>query len=84
MATLRAGGTGLAQKSVYFTITGGSTGAIHVVAITDAGGNAALGALSLPAGAYSVSAAFASAIPDPAVAYTDPDYQGSSTARRCR
>ncbi len=79
VATLRSGGSGLPQKSLYFTIDGGSLGVAHAFAITDQTGKATLGALSLPAGSYTVSAAFASAIGDPTVAYTDPDYQGSST-----
>ncbi|MDB5076133.1 MAG: hypothetical protein JWO42_2312, partial [Chloroflexi bacterium] len=78
-AALQSNGAGLAQKSVYFTIDNGAGGLTHRVTITDANGNAALGTLSLPAGSYTVSAAFAKSISDPAVAYTDPYYQGSST-----
>jgi hypothetical protein len=80
VATLQASGGGLAQKSVYFTIDNGSGGVTHRVAITDANGKAPLGTVTLPAGSYTVSAAFADAVSDPAVAYSDPNYQGSSSS----
>ncbi len=72
VATLQANGTGLAQKSVYFTITSITGASVsQKVAITDAGGNAALAGLSLPAGTYGVTAAFGMSSPDP-------NYLGSS------
>jgi hypothetical protein len=78
-AALQSNGIALAQKPVYFTISGnGST--THMVTITDANGNAALGALALSPGSYSVSVAFADVINNPAVAYTDPYYKGSSAS----
>jgi hypothetical protein len=83
-ATLTSGGAPLTSTPVYFDLSAGGAIVDTVVATTNEFGVAPLGALSLPAGTYTVSASFGS----PAVALVgggsadaaEPDYQASSAS----
>ena len=62
IAILKAGERRLAEKSVFFVVTG-SEGSMSAVVITDNQGEAVLNNLMLPAGTYNVMAYFSGVIP---------------------
>ncbi|MFN0067447.1 MAG: hypothetical protein ACKVYV_07390 [Limisphaerales bacterium] len=77
------GGFPLLEETVLFVVEG--QGGAHVVAaITDFNGEAGLGPVNLPPGAYTVTASFALPIapppPFPAIATDSPRYLGASAA----
>lgn len=75
------GAAPLAQRTVYFTVTGGPlTVNRTVAAITDFRGVAQLGELALPAGAYAVTARFLGVIPGVLDEITDPVYSATTSS----
>lgn len=80
VATLRDGtGRGLSFKSVVFVVSGGQT--LTRAVNTDFWGNAALGAVDLPAGSYTVAAYFGGPVPlggGETLELSDDYYVGSS------